>query len=681
MTSGFGGGMTGGTGGRRTDPRAERQGSQRTLAKARRTRIAKALPRVDASSVDEMWTVIAEHHELIGRACVQRLGDVPDAEDARADAIVRAADEGPEAAEINRLATLAREAVRRHRWWRRRHLDELAGLLSPPDGLDPETAAVWRVTLADAIRKLSPLERETLAAWVDGFSLSEAAWKLRISVDAFESRLRTVRRHLRALGLGIGAGLAGVLRRLRTRIRRSGSEAVAMARYALERLAMVGNNVAAAQAAVSCVLAILLVAGPATVGHREQSSGGTRPLTTPPSLDASVSMLGGAEAPVGGRASPLLPVSAPVGNPHLPKPGAGESFGDTQLTTATPAPDFGSTHIIVGIGAGENCGCQVLWRTIDGGATWQRGKTPLPLVKPEEGAYGQPIPAPSQGASTDDIAPPSTPRIVLPPAYPRDPRIILASAAAGHPQYIASSFDQRFDPLPLPSGQLAESAGLDDGDPRLFLATASGVTSYNLDTGTVDILLSQTAPEWEAPPLLATPFGDPTAAVVVLAADPEVLTSSPEVIGPGVIVCGRGGECEEHSAASLDQPPGVFAVSPNPTAHRVTVIGTSTELLVSWDSSDTFSSLPPLPGASFVASVAPTSDAVWVALGGDASHAEMVVANQSSTSWQSADSDPVLRTRSGELWSTSTDDVLAVILGLAVRCTSEPSDVWVPYCR
>src|SRR5438445_5486346 len=128
--------------------RRVRVAKERAESTRKRVRIARALPRADARQADEQWQVIVDSHELIGRACVQRLGEVPEAEDARDDAIVRAAGEGPQADQVQRLAALAREAVRRQLWWHEHHGHEAAGLLAPPDGLDPEGMALWRVALA-----------------------------------------------------------------------------------------------------------------------------------------------------------------------------------------------------------------------------------------------------------------------------------------------------------------------------------------------------------------------------------------------------------------------------------------------------------------------------------------------------------------------------------------------------
>jgi len=639
--------------------------------RGKRHRVAKALPRADAGDIEEMWQLIVDHQELIGRACVQRLGEVPEAEDAHADAIVRAAAEGPQSREVERLATLAREAVRRQKWWQRQHGHELAGLLPPPDGLDPEAAATWRIALAEAVRKLSPTERATLAAWVDGFSLSEAAWRLQISVDAFESRLRAVRRRLRALGLGVGAALADLLRRVRERARRSGAEAIAAIRLAVGRLLGVGATLDAPVQATACAaLALLFVlpvaahAGPAPVVSTqvpfEQTTAGV----------AVAARVGQVPPPsTRGRSLPSrLPALIPLIHHSAP-----ETFQDTQLTTATAAPNFDSNHTMIGMGAGDACGCQVLYRTTDGGATWDRGKTPVPMdIGSADDAAGDPA-ADNSGYGH--------PTIVLPPTYPADPRIFVGNSAGGHLHYMAAAFDGPFTKLPLPAGQLVASAGLDAGDPRLFVATPTGVLSYNLDTERVGIVASQ-AGEGAFPPAIAMPSGDPEAALILLTSETTIMSGARSVAPGMLVLCSKTGSCEPRGTPVLPLgEPAVLAVSTTFGVDRTLLVSAAGgRSFLSHDAGATFSTLSNLPGSLRAVSTALTSTSLWVTVGLD-SATEKVFEMRADGAWLDHTTDDTALTHTGLVLTPSPRYVILVLADQAVRCSADGGRSWSSACH
>jgi DNA-directed RNA polymerase specialized sigma24 family protein len=627
-----------------------------------RHRVAKALPHARPRNAKQLWQVIVGHQELIGRACVQRLGDVPEAEDAQHDVVLRAVSEGPQHHEVQRLAALARQEVDRRRWWEEHHGDEPAGLLPNPDGLDPGEAALLRIAIADGLRKLSKAERDAVAVAFAGYSLSEAAWRLGIGINAFKGRLRSAREHLRALGLGLGAGLAALLRRLRARRRGGRTNGAFALRVALDRY--VGSAVASdvtTQTLVPAALALLLL-----VGAASPTPAGS--LAAPAhhgvaDLPARVPLVSAVNAPaVPRRGGPLqLEVRRqPVGTVYLTDLSGADTIADTQLTAATADPDFDSTHTALGLGTGASCGCPLLYRTTDGGRTWEH--TPPGVVPPV-----------LIGAT-----------IALPPTYPTDPRIFIGNPAQpGLLDYVAPVFGGPFAALPLPPGQLAVSAGLDNGDPRVFDATSAGVLSYRFDTGQTDVVVGERPAGSSAPALLATPFGDTASAVVVLTAITSLIPPATPVPGPTLLICPRNGPCQARVGQNL--PSGAFvalALSPSFLSDGGVMVATTVEAAISLDAGRSFHPLPAPPTGTYIHSAAITSSRAWaIAERGDGQDALMLSANFADRAWVDVTSrDPKLGLP-GLLLAPSAGRVLDIVVGVAVRCTVDGGVSWHARCQ
>jgi len=627
-----------------------------------RVRSAKVLPRLAVAERAELEPVAAELLMLTGRACELRLGPSPDAEDARQEGLCRALERFDQVrGDFARASqTEARHAVYR---LRREHArlsrEELPGPVDPAAAVfDAEDEAVGAVAVSEMLRRLTPGERSAVDLWWAGYSLSEAAWRLRISVDAFEIRLRRARQHLRSLGIGVGAGLLELLRRARGRSRRQVAEVSMALRTALEELESGLAGSAGVQLALPIVLAAAITAQPVIAGPQVRSFSPT--LGLPQQMLAGSSIDGAAAAASGAdeRTLAALP-SLPVRLERVPTlMGAGEEkVADTQLTTAATG-DYQRSHAIVGLGTGSTCRCPVLFQTTDGGVTWQGGS----LGPPPE--FGE--------------------SVVLPPAYPADPRIFIASPPKpGNKDYIASRFGAPFTPLPLPPGPLAVSAQFDTGDPRVFESTLTGVVSYDVESGVVaPVLTMATADGSPALPLLATPFGDAVDSVVITAPAPGVTTSGAVAAATSVVVCARSGSCASRGYAALpSNRPALLALSPQfAVDHTLAVVPyTEDEVSVSTDGGQSFRSTLP-PAGLPVGSVAIDGATLWAVVGLDGRpHSVERIEVASGATWSDVTPAAVLRTE-GQLLAVSAGEIVDIVLGIAMRCTRDGGLTWRPYC-
>jgi RNA polymerase sigma-70 factor (ECF subfamily) len=66
-----------------------------------------------------------------------------------------------------------------------------------PDYADRQEEAMRKARLREAVAELSPIQRECLRLWVQGFKYTEIATILKTSVDAVKSRLRDAKKFLR----------------------------------------------------------------------------------------------------------------------------------------------------------------------------------------------------------------------------------------------------------------------------------------------------------------------------------------------------------------------------------------------------------------------------------------------------------------------------------------------------
>lgn len=537
---------------------------------------------------------------------------------------------------------------------------------------------------AEAVEDLRPALQETLLLRAQGLLPGDIALLLGCTLKAVDMRLYRARKRVRAYVAAheatargaVGLPVLLAMQRLAQWPRRSvgglqrglhGS--VLRHRGVIARSTDAAGRVAASpHATATAALAAVVVAWAATAG--------TVPISAAPGATASNRNASSATAAVSAGHAAASQSLAAAGRSALsfPAPGtvvvhvpqvlgrgpAAETPDDVRLTaTAVPpqTPDDGS-DAVVAVGKGQTCQCAVLLQSLDGGMTWTATSGPPVAVT----------------------------QLVLPPDYPADPRIFAGTDPySGFAPYVAARFGAPFQPISaLPAGQIAVSAQLTHGDPRLFVAALSGVWSLDLAAPApalphLEIGYSATA-EGDAAALTTPPSSatgadllawTPPLAVVPGTVAPPTSTSSSLMACPGV------GPCVTLSNLSIS-PWRLTAAAGSPG----TVIAYNwTSVFVSRDEGRSFTNIH-LPFGAAVASavaVGPTGE-VWVSLTFGPQRAG-VVRLTGATSWlDETHGDPVLRSHVGMLVAVGPRLVLDALPDAGYRCTALTSAAWSPRC-
>jgi RNA polymerase sigma-70 factor (ECF subfamily) len=345
-----------------------------------------------------------------------------------------------------------RKAARRH-VRRYAEVEASAGLRFPQPEDEAERKAehaLIRTALADLPETYRRVVR---MHHVDGLSYDEIAVAEQTTVEAVRGTLRRARHALRAAYTRLEVGVPAILvlgaRRARARIDEWLARLAGRVHPALPELA------AAETFRGAVVLAVVLgVAGPlAPVG---------KPAPVPPVAAAPVQadapgVTGADRWPTGVRAddatrppqdaqaAEVPPVPAVPGwYPTLPDGVVAPE--DAAFANLTPSPRPEDRTVFASGTSYGDCGrlaCSILFRSSDGGATWQR----LPAI----GFPGGPV--------------------LLPPAWPRDPRIFVVGPRAVH---VSTDSGATFRPI-TPRGQRAAmSPGFSSGDPHIWVGFLPG---------------------------------------------------------------------------------------------------------------------------------------------------------------------------------------------------------------
>jgi DNA-directed RNA polymerase specialized sigma24 family protein len=498
-------------------------GRTRDPRQRRRVRVVGAV-----EHVNDLEIIATEHRDLLVERARASLPGEPDAaEDVIQDAFVELAEgTGVAAAEHPSLLHAALAVVRVRAYLRRRNpgrqvlsLDaiEARGRTSA----DPADLVENRLLLCDVWKGLTPWQRQLMAERLVGFTLEEMAARRNRPFATMSTTILRARDNARSTRAEWGLALVPWWRRITLGTRRvthtvgDVASAVAASTQAFALCAALGTALLVSTPApivASASRPALTVRALATADFHvpnrpatSQRSTGRRPSTPTTSR------------PPGADAQPLV-----VG---LPGSANRETPEDTQLVDAQPSPHFADDHTIVGLGSGSQCGCPVLLRSTDGGATWDAAASSPP--------YGR--------------------AIALPPGYPVDSRIFVSNEATGGvPDFVAPAFGKAFVPLPLPPGEIRFSAAYRAGDPRLFVAGATAVWSLD-DTGVVAPVLAY--PNANQASTLVTPTGDADTAVLVMA--PRT-TATPGTLVPTQAVtlfsCGRRTPCTAVSTLPYPNP-------------------------------------------------------------------------------------------------------------------------------
>lgn len=610
-------------------------------------RVVRALEQVRVERREELEEVFRQYRGVLTRRAQLSLGDASAAEDAVQDAFLNLLEHFEEARHDvlhalfgyvgDRLYQRRRRGGLRHRQWPGLDAADLVG-----QG-DPAQEVELHALLEDLWSSLTPRQRPAMAAWVAGYTLRETAELRRMPPDTVAAQIRRARERARRRRGDAWAGLGLVVagRRWFSRLRSRAWEAVGLAGEPVHNLVLSWalSVLAVSTAATPCAA----VAGTASLPAHALTGAALPPPNTPlvaPSEPGSAI----------GQLAPTPTVTPSPGILPLPGPStaAQETPEDTQLVAATPSPDFTRDHTILALGVGASCSCPTLLRSTDGGATWQA--------------------APG--------APPSGKALVLPPDYPHDPRIFIANDPfGGIPDFVAGGFGQPFWPLPLPPGPLAFSAGFDRSDPRIFVATADAVLTYNLATKAVQPVLAY--PNSAQVATLATPVGDDVDAALVLAPRNTLVptAAAPLTAAVALFACGQASSCRMSAATSLPSP-GQLVVSPAyPTDHTL-VVADRSMLLVSTDAGASLHTVS-LPSDATLVDVALAGPELWLAT----LHSSLRLLHASlaaSPAWTTATADPTSPT--ALLVAAAPDRILDLVPGRGFRCTTDGGRTWSPRC-
>ncbi|HEV3232345.1 MAG TPA: hypothetical protein VG245_08830 [Candidatus Dormibacteraeota bacterium] len=263
---------------------------------------------------------------------------------------------------------------------------------------------------------------------------------------------------------------------------------------------------------------------------------------------------------------------------HLP--GAGSATPeDSRLYAGAASPNYAKDHTIVALGYGEACGCRVLFRSTDGGATWDHA-----------------------------AGPPQGNQVVLPPGYPTDPRIFIGNAAESNvPDYMTAEFGAAFAPLAVPPGLIALSPNFNSGSQLVYTSAIGGIWTTNLAPGGAVRLLVADPSTTTSPTILAPPPGSGQELIALassLAVAPGALPSPSDAVGgySRMVSCAVSSSCAATGSIRFSRP-ATLAISPAFPVDRTVVAYADDLIAPSMDGGWSFDTIPMPVGAERVASL------------------------------------------------------------------------------
>ncbi|MHB8717272.1 MAG: sigma factor [Candidatus Dormibacteria bacterium] len=420
-------------------------------------------------------SVLAQFERQVQVFCLSQLRNEADADDAAQETYIRFLRcrediHNVEAWLIHAAQCACRDVLRR----RAKHrASELSNLVPLADG-DPADAVVRMHSVPELLGMLCEADRTLLdALYVRGLSVPEVAALLHVSVgNVWIMTMRAKRRAaeiFRRAGVVIGgvlflpllrrfaAGGDGPLRRLQ----RAGAEPAmaqafslvgAVSQFIIVPAAMLAIVAGGASPALSGAAAPPRLAGSSGSGAAAGVASLQAPANVPPPGSAV------AERGSGTALSPSVPPAyGPVGVVgYAVAPNQNPQEQDAEFQSITPSPNYTRDHTVFATGSllmGCYGFCPVLFRTQDGGATWQHVAG--------NGFLGGPI--------------------LLPPDYPSDPTIFAASPAGLEQSDTAGS---SFRVVVPGFGPAAVDPGSPARAPRVLIASAP-LLWYSAAQGTV----------------------------------------------------------------------------------------------------------------------------------------------------------------------------------------------------
>jgi len=450
-----------------------------------------------------------------------------------------------------------------------------------------------------------------------------------ITKDAARLRLRRARQRLRCM-LNGGAGAAPAFAFLRRPVRRL--------RRMLERWSTSNaqtSMAAALEAAPQLVVPLLLASTIGVSAGMATTSAPIAPLSTWHSASNATALAQvkaehvehagppGQPRPVtrGSGAGRRLPAVGGLPD-RLPQD---ETLDDSKVVDVEPSPSYDRDHTIFVLATGNGCACPMLFRSTDGGTTWEG----------------------SLQAQTGS-------QVLLPPTYPSDPRIFIGQAASSvQPNWVSPGWGRPFVPLALlPPGRLAMAGS------RLF-SVGVGVV-WSLDKGIL------------APAISYQGVGQ---VGVASANDAAYFLMPPKALGagatltsgPGLFTCTS--TCHFVGLVPLPTVGQEFAVE------RDTVVAASQGyMVVSHDGGQTFAAVSPAEPDGAVQAVAVSPLSLWAVAGSTTTR----LARLSHGSWREISLPEAEAVRAVVV--VSGPQVLVLLSGGGVRCTGDDGLTWGVAC-
>ena len=628
--------------------------------RSRGERVLERFPKEHVRSRREMAKLLSKYRWLLDAIAHQHLGETPDAQEAANAVVARMlALEEPDMPHALRVVTqaLRNECYRRLRE-RARPLTEAEQAWAEGIPFDPVLKRVTEA-MAVAAADLPQTQRIAFELASRGVSVADIAAALEVPRRTVTMRLLRARRQLRPLAAENGAFMAAGLLGLRKCWHRVVQWSAHLRALEMRGAAALDGTTSLAPQLVNATVLVSLVAwalGPST------------PPTVPgPGISPQV--FAAAAPAMGSFSTTSLIVAGSRVTDHdvrrgaaptltLPEldllPSRGGTPADTHLLAATPAPDYQDNHIIVALGQDPACECLKLFQSTDGGHQW---------------------------AATS--GPASGTQVALPPDYPTDPRVFIGNTAnlAGASDFVADHFGGTYTPLAGPPGFLALSGDFDDGDPEVYVATTTGVTSIDMTTGMPSATVLSTG-SWGLASLATSPNG------------PGVLAAIP----PGSLVpSGLAGASSNGAADSVlfgcharscsrvadigNSGAQILAVSSTyGSDHALVIAYKNGRVAVSTAGGASFEALQLPPDLGPIGSVAVASGRVWITTAGASGGVRIGWVPAQGGAWHDVTSaDPMLRSP-GVIVAIGGERLLYLAPAQGFRCSADGGGSWATAC-
>jgi RNA polymerase sigma-70 factor (ECF subfamily) len=408
-------------------------------------------PDKGADEIHPLLDLYRRFERRMYRQCLAQLRNPADAEDAVQETFARAArhldklDRDP----APYLATVARNVCRDEQQRRARcMLAEDPTMFGELEVGHAETSSIDRDLLNMAWKRFSARERELIGRRFAGFSYEEIAAHLKMTPGALNVAMARARKRARdsvamtLQGVLLVLGLRRLAGRLAGRSTSTGSTTVSAPAALL------------AAAAVTCV--VVGVGGnwlvpqpspqltPSTSAAQHGGIGHARPAGSD-AVSVVDAAAGGSGVTTEGRAPAAGPSLHDLAT-SIVSPGQNAVQEDAVFTTVTPSPAYQRDHTVFASGSLVNgCGrpvCPVIFRTQDGGRTWQHiaslgflgGQLLLAAAYPADPVIFAAGPAGLQrsddgGSTFTTVVPGAAPAAVDPRSTAGHARVLIATSA------------------------------------------------------------------------------------------------------------------------------------------------------------------------------------------------------------------------------------------------------------